>query len=63
MYGFSGYATNVYASERQTPSGGPLVVLAMRIVTNGYNATIALMLRFRDLTISDPATNQNTLEL
>lgn len=62
MYGFSGYGTNAYGSERQSKLA-PVVKLAMRIVTNGYNAALALVLRFRNLTISDPATNQNTLEL
>jgi hypothetical protein len=62
MYGFSGYGTNAYGSERQSLLG-PIVRLGMRIVQNGYNAVLTLMLRFRNLTLSNPATNDNTLEL
>lgn len=63
MYGFSGYGTNAYGSERQTLIGAPLVKLAIRVVQNGYNATMSLMLRFRGLTLSNPENNQQTLEL
>jgi hypothetical protein len=63
MYGYSGFGTNAYGSERQSGMLGPVVKLAMRIVTNGYNVTLSLLLRFRNLTVGDPATNQNTLEL
>jgi hypothetical protein len=63
MYGFSGYATNVYASERETPSAAPLVVLGMRIVANSYGVMRTLVLRFRTLTLSNPSSNQRTLEL
>lgn len=63
MYGFSGFGTNAYGSGRQSAMLGPVVKLAMRIVQNGYNATLALTLRFRNLTVGDPATNQNTLQL
>jgi len=34
MYGFSGYGTNAYGSERQSLLG-PIVRLGMRIVQNG----------------------------
>jgi hypothetical protein len=50
MYGFSGYGTNAYASERQAIRA-PIVKLAMRIVQNGYNVANAVMLRFRNLTL------------
>ena len=64
MYGFSGYGTNAYASERQASSIiTPAVKLAMRILANGYNTVNALMLRFRNLTLSNPSQNQRTLEL
>ena len=62
MYGFSGYGTNAYGSERQSLIA-PVVKFAVRTVQNGYNAAIALMLRFRNLTLSNPSTNQRTLEL
>jgi hypothetical protein len=81
MYGYHGYATNAYGSDRQTTLA-PVVKLAMRIAATGYNATItvisgiftaallnpynvlpAIMLRFRNLVLSNPSTNQNTLEL
>lgn len=61
MYGYSGYGTNAYGSKRQT--GGPLIRLAVQIVQNGYNVALKLMLRFRSLTLSNPETNQRTLEL
>lgn len=62
MYGFSGYGTNAYGSERQSLLG-PIVQLGMRYVQNGYNAALALMLRFHGITLTDPSTNENTLEL
>jgi hypothetical protein len=43
MYGFSGYGTNAYGSERQGLLA-PVVRLAMRIVQNGYNVVMALTL-------------------
>lgn len=63
MYGFSGYGTNAYGSERQSAMLGPVIKLGMRIVQNGYNSVLTLMLRFRTLTLSNPSTNENTLEL
>jgi hypothetical protein len=82
MYGFSGYGTSAYGSERQSQIAGPLVKLAVRIVQNAYNVAakltlqfrpvavlrrdpspMALPLRFRSLTLSNPETNQRTLEL
>lgn len=62
MYGFSGYGTNPYGSERQNIIG-PIVKLAMRIVQNSYNVVNALMLRFRNLTLSNPESKNQTLEL
>jgi hypothetical protein len=80
MYGFSGYGTNAYGSERQTLLA-PVVRLAMRTVRNAYNvalpvmvgfgnlavsnliAPLSVMLRFRNLTLSNPSQNQLTLEL
>lgn len=62
MLGFSGYGTNAYGSERQSLLA-PVVKLAMRIVQNSYNAALGLMLRFRGLTLSNPETNERTLEL
>jgi len=79
MYGFSGYGTNAYGSERQTLLAP--VRLAMRTVRNAYNvalpvmvgfgnlavsnliAPLSVMLRFRNLTLSNPSQNQLTLEL
>lgn len=61
MYGFSGYGTNSYGSERQS-SLAPIVKLAMRVLQLGFSQ-LALLLRFRNLTLSDPETNQTTLEL
>jgi hypothetical protein len=62
MYGFNGYGTNTYGSERQSLLA-PVVKFAMRVVQNGYNAALGLMLRFRGLTLSNPETNEHTLEL
>ena len=65
MYGFSGYGTNSYGSERQTSVFAPLapvVKLAMRVLTLGFSQ-LALLLRFRTVTLSNPETNQTTLEL
>jgi hypothetical protein len=63
MYGFSGYATNPYASSRPT-LGGPLVRVALRILQSGYSALNILRLRFRRTTLTDPSGNKtNTLEL
>jgi hypothetical protein len=62
MYGFSGYGTNAYGSERQTLLA-PVVRLAMRTAANAYNVVLTLMLRFRNLTLSNPSQNQQTLEL
>jgi hypothetical protein len=57
MYGFSGYGTNEYASERQASSIiAPVVRLATRVVANAYNAALVL-------TLSNPSQNQRTLEL
>jgi hypothetical protein len=62
MYGFHGYGTNAYASERQGFLA-PVVKLGMRSVANGYNAALTLMLRFRAITLSNPSTDETTLEL
>ena len=66
MYGFTGYGTNEYATSRRTTSGiiGPVIKLVMRMLQNTYNIEQALMLRFRNSTLSNPEGNTNiTLEL
>jgi hypothetical protein len=35
----------------------------MRVIRNAYNVGMTLMLRFRNQVLSNPETNQNTLEL
>jgi hypothetical protein len=62
MYGYSGYGTNAYGSERQSIIA-PLVKLAMRVVQNSYNVVNTVALRFRNLTVSNPESNSTTLEL
>jgi hypothetical protein len=62
MYGYSGYGTNAYGSERQSIVA-PLIKLAARIVQNGYAIGYTLLLRFRPLTLNNPETNSNILEL
>lgn len=62
MYGFSGYGTSAYGSERHGTLA-PVVRFVMRTVQNGYRAVMALMLRFRNLTLSNPSQNQRTPEL
>jgi len=51
MYGFGGYGTNAYGSERQNTTG-PIIKLPMLIAKNGYNLAIRLMLKFRNLTLT-----------
>lgn len=65
MYGYSGYGTNAYGSERQTPItiAGPIVKLATRVIESTYGAALVLMLRFRSMTLSDPQTTNQSLEL
>jgi hypothetical protein len=63
MYGFSGYGTNVYATPRQTGIIGPVVILAMRILRSTYGIPQALLLRFRNSRLTNPQTNNTTLEL
>jgi len=66
MYGFSGYATNSYATRRLFSTGSivaPIVKLATRILTNTYGIANALMLRFRGTRLTNPSSSQNTLEL
>ncbi len=62
MYGFCGYGTNPYGSERKGISS-PIVTLGMRIVRSGYSIAMILNLKYRNLTLSNPETNQRTLEL
>lgn len=50
MYGFSGYGTNSYGSERQNRIP-PVIKLAMTIIQNGYNVGMTLMLRFANVTL------------
>ena len=63
MYGFSGYGTNSYATSRQIGIFGPVVRLVMRVLRSTYGISQALMLRFRNSTLTNPQTNNTTLEL
>jgi hypothetical protein len=65
MYGFSGYATNSYATRRLFGGGivAPVVKLAMRILTSGYGIMNGLLLRFRGTKLRNPTNGNNTLEL
>jgi len=50
MYGFSGYGTNAYGSERRSFSA-PFVKMAMVVIRNTYGMGVALMLKFKALTL------------
>jgi hypothetical protein len=65
MYAFHGYGTNEYASRRPLVSNivGPIVKLAMRVLLSTYGVANGLMLRFRNTTLSNPQSNNTTLEL
>ena len=66
MYGYTGFATNSYATRRLFGSGiaAPVVRLAMRILTGGYGIVNVLMLKFRGTVLTNPAANEtNILEL
>jgi hypothetical protein len=54
MYGFSGYATNPYATKRYTSAGappGPIVQLAMTFWQNTYGIANMWWLRFKNTTL------------
>jgi hypothetical protein len=51
MYGFSGYGTNAYGSERQSGLIVTAIKLGMRIVRNSYNVVVPLMLQFKNIII------------
>ena len=63
MYGFSGYGTNEYGSRRVLGIAGPVVKLAMRILTSTYGIVNGLMLKFRGTVLTNPSQSGNTLEL
>jgi hypothetical protein len=66
MYGFSGYATNSYATRRLFSGRTiivPVVKLGMRVLQNTYGIVNALMLRFRGTILTNPSSNSNSLEL
>jgi hypothetical protein len=60
MYANSGYATNTYATRRLF-SVGPVVKLAMRILTSGYGIVNVLLLRFRGTILTNPSGKNNTI--
>lgn len=64
MYGFSGYATNSYASERQASSLiRPVIRFAVRTLQNSYRAAQTIILKFRTTALRDPVETNTTLTL
>jgi hypothetical protein len=51
MYGFSGYATNPYASSRFSGTLGPVVKIANTILRSFYGIGTTLLLRFKNTTL------------
>jgi hypothetical protein len=61
MYGFSGYATNSYATRRPfTAIRAAAVKLGMIVLQSLYGVGEVLVLRFRNLTLSSPESNDTT---
>jgi hypothetical protein len=50
MYGFSGYGTNAYGSER-TSFKPPIVTMAMIFLKHTYGIVVSLMLKFKSTTV------------
>ena len=64
MYGFSGYATNSYATRRRFSTVTAAAIrLGMIVLESVYGIGYVLMLRFRSLTLTSPETTSRTLEL
>ena len=62
MYGFSGYAANSYATRRRFATIRLAAVkLGMIVLQSLYGVGEVLMLRFRNLTLSSPASISTNL--
>ena len=65
MYGFSGYGTNTYGSERQP--GGSLIVQIVtfggRVFSGLYGAAVTFMRFGSTRTFSDPQNQSQTFQL
>lgn len=62
MFGFSGYATNSYGTRRRFLTfRAAAVKLGMVVLQSLYGVGEVLMLRFRNLTLSSPASISTNL--
>jgi hypothetical protein len=61
MYGFSGYGTNAYASQR-VEFITKIIVVAARTLRSVYGIALNLRLTFSGRPLSDPETGSRTLQ-